>query len=80
MCASPCLKTNLLLFSTFPVMFFKTNFRNSIETMSDYDNTNDFGGESAVGSGISGYNIDDFDILDSDPEEKLAIDAPMEAL
>ncbi len=61
-------------------MFFKTNFRNSIETMSDYDNTNDFGGESAVGSGISGYNIDDFDILDSDPEEKLAIDAPMEAL
>lgn len=48
--------------------------------MSDYDNTNDFGGESAVGSGISGYNIDDFDILDSDPEEKLVVDAPMEAL
>lgn len=56
------------------------DMKNSIETMSDYDNTNDFGGESAVGSGISGYNIDDFDILDSDPEEKLVVDAPMEAL
>lgn len=56
------------------------DMKNSIDTMSDYDNTNDFGGESAVGSGISGYNIDDFDILDSDPEEKLVVDAPMEAL
>lgn len=56
------------------------DMKNSIDTMSDYDNTNDFGGESAVGSGISGYNIDDFDILDSDPDEKLVVDAPMEAL
>lgn len=51
------------------------DMKNSIETMSDYDNTDDFGGASAVGSGISGYNIDDFDILDSE-DDKLSIEAP----
>ena len=51
--------------------------RNSID--SDIDNTDDFGGQSNVGSGISGYNIDDFEIIDSDLEDKLIVDAPMDA-
>lgn len=47
---------------------------------SEFDNTDDFGGASNVGSGISGYNIDDFDIIDSDPDERLMIDTPKDAI
>lgn len=54
------------------------DMKNSIETMSDYDNTDDFGGASNIGSGISGYNIDDFDILDSDQDDKLIVETPMD--
>lgn len=53
------------------------DMKNSID--SDIDNTDDFGGQSNVGSGISGYNIDDFEIIDSDLEDKLIVDAPMDA-
>jgi len=51
----------------------------NFDEASDNDITDDFGGASNVGSGISGYNIDDFDILDSDNDEKLTTDTPMEA-
>jgi hypothetical protein len=58
------------------------DMKNSIETndASDNDNTDDFGGASNVGSGISGYNIDDFDIIDSDFEDKLVTETPMDAI
>lgn len=58
------------------------DMRHSEDDSNDFDNTCDFGGASNVGSGISGYNIDDFDILDSDlsSEDKLVIETPMDAI
>lgn len=55
------------------------DMRNSIDTNEMSDNTDDFGGASNVGSGISGYNIDDFDIIDSD-EERLVVNKPMDEI
>lgn len=55
------------------------DMRNSIDTNEMSDNTDDFGGASNVGSGISGYNIDDFDIIDSD-EERLVVNTPMDEI
>jgi hypothetical protein len=56
------------------------DMKNSYDDASENDNTYDFGGASNVGSGISGYNIDDFDIIDSDFEEKLVVETPMDAI
>lgn len=61
------------------------NMKHSIDTndSNEYDMTDDFGGASNVGSGISGYNIDDFDILDDsdDPEaNKLIVKAPTDEI
>lgn len=58
------------------------DMKHSVDDSNDCDITDiDFGGASNVGSGISGYNIDDFDILDSDmSEDKLVVDTPMEAI
>jgi hypothetical protein len=62
----------------------KISYRNSIDTQdaeeygeNDAEMTDDFGGASNIGSGGS-YNIDDFDLLDSDSEDKLVIDAPLD--
>jgi len=61
-----------------------TSMKHSIDTndSNEYDMTDDFGGASNVGSGISGYNIDDFDILDDsdDPEANKLVAKPIDQI
>jgi len=71
-------------FRSLTIIWIKNN-RHSIDTndSNEHDMTDDFGGASNVGSGISGYNIDDFDILDDsdDPDaNKLIVDTPIDEI
>ena len=52
-------------------------FKSSIDAQDEEENvTDDFGGASyIVTSNNMSYNLDDYDILDSDSDDKLVIDA-----
>ncbi len=72
----------MLIFIFHSIKNFNDWSRNSIDTQEaeyEEDRTDDFGGASAIGSGGS-YNIDDYDLVDSDSDDKLVIDTPVDEI